>query len=156
MKKLLVLFPALLLGLSPVVRAQVTASISGKVVDATGSGVGGTTVTVKSLDTGATRVVTTDEMGNYRALALPIGPQEVKAEKTAFRTEVRTNVNLQVAQEGVVNFQLQVGAIGDQITVPEEIPVVNTTTSSVSGVVGEFSREGPAAEAAAASTTSLR
>ena len=106
-------------------------------MDATGSGVGGATVTVKSLDTGATRVVTTDEMGNYRALALPIGPQEVKAEKTAFKTEIRTGVNLQVAQEGVVNFQLQVGAIVDQITVTEEIPLVNTTTSSVSGVVGE-------------------
>ena len=120
----------------PVARGQVTASISGKVVDATG-GVGGATVTVKSLDTGATRVVTSDEMGNYRALSLPIGPQEVKAEKTAFKTEVRTGVNLKVAQEGVVNFQLQIGAIVDQITVTEEIPLVNTTTSSVSGVVGE-------------------
>ena len=114
-----------------------TASISGKVVDATGSGVGGATVTVKSLETGATRVVSTDDMGTYRVLALPIGPQEVKAEKAAFKTDVRTGVNLQVAQEGVVNFELQVGAIVDQITVVEEIPLVNTTTSSVSGVVGE-------------------
>ena len=72
LKKLLVLFPALLLGLIPVAHAQVTASISGKVVDATGSGVGGATATVKSLETGATRVVSTDDMGTYRALALPI------------------------------------------------------------------------------------
>jgi hypothetical protein len=141
LKKLLVLFPALLpmllLGLLPVAHAQVTASISGKVADATGSGVVAATVTVKSLETGETRVVTTDEMGNYRVLALPIGHQEVKAEKTAFKTEVRTGLTLQVAQEGVVNFQLEVGAVADQITVTEEIPLINTTTSSVSGVVGE-------------------
>ncbi len=141
MKKLfvryLVLFPVLLFILIQVASAQVAASISGKVVDATGSGVGGATVTVKSLDTGATRVVSTDEMGNYRVLSLAIGPQEVKAEKTAFKTEIRSGVNLEVAQEGVVNFQLQVGAIADQITVTEEVPVVNTTTSSVSGVVNE-------------------
>ena len=146
MKKLLVrflvLFPVLVFAVLfsasiQVASAQVAASISGKVLDATGSGVGGATITVKSLDTGATRVVSTDEMGNYRVLALPIGPQEVKAEKAAFKTEIRSGVNLEVAQEGVVNFQLQVGAIAEQVTVREEVPVVNTTTSSVSGVVGE-------------------
>ena len=67
----------------------------------------------------------------------PSAPSEVKAEKTAFKTEIRSGVSLEVAQEGVVNFQLQVGAIAEQITVTEEVPVVNTTTSSVSGVVGE-------------------
>lgn len=121
----------------PAAQAQVTASISGKVLDVTGAGIGNVTITVKSLDTGATRSVSTDEMGNYRVLALPIGPQEVTAEKTAFKKEVRTGVKLDVAQEGVVNFQLQVGAIIDQVTVVEEIPLVNTTTQSVSGVVNE-------------------
>jgi hypothetical protein len=137
LKKLFLLFPAFLLLFVPLASAQVAASISGKVLDATGSGVSGATITVKSLDTGATRVVSTDEMGNYHVLALPVGPQEVKAEKAAFRTEIRSGVNLEVAQEGVVNFQLQVGAIAEQVTVTEAVPLVNTTTSSVSGVVGE-------------------
>ena len=65
--------------------AQVTAAISGKVEDPSGAGVSGATVTVKSLETGATRVVTTDEAGNFRALSLPLGPQEVKAEKHGFK-----------------------------------------------------------------------
>src|SRR5437899_9104324 len=50
--------------------AQVTAAISGKVADVTGAAVGGANITVKSLETGATRVVATDEAGNFRALAL--------------------------------------------------------------------------------------
>src|SRR5437899_1853581 len=64
-----------------VASAQVTAAISGKVEDASGAAVGGATVAVKSLETGAIRSVTTDEMGNYRVLSLPVGSQEVRAEK---------------------------------------------------------------------------
>src|SRR5437879_1513276 len=84
---------------APAAWAQVTAAISGKVEDATGGAVGGATVAVKSLETGATRVVTTDERGDFRALSLPVGPQEVKAEKTGFKAAVRTGVNLKVGQE---------------------------------------------------------
>jgi len=36
-------------------------------------------VTVKSLETGATRTVTTNDSGDYTVLGLPLGPQEVKA-----------------------------------------------------------------------------
>jgi hypothetical protein len=42
-------------------------------------------VTVKSLETGAERRVTSDEAGNFRILALPLGPQEVRAEKKGFK-----------------------------------------------------------------------
>src|ERR1035438_9950522 len=61
--------------------AQVSAAISGRVEDASGAGVGGATVTVKDVETGATRVVTTDLTGNYRVLSLPIGRLEIRAEK---------------------------------------------------------------------------
>src|SRR5580704_3655007 len=69
--------------------AQVAATISGQIEDAAGIAVGGATVTVKSLETGATRTVTSDEAGNFRVLALPLGPQEVKAEKKGFKAAVR-------------------------------------------------------------------
>ena len=117
--------------------AQVTASISGRVEDATGAGVGGATVTVKNLETGATRVLTTGESGNFRLLSLPLGRQELKVEKTGFKAAVRTGINLEVGQEAVVNLQLEVGEFAQQVIVSAEAPVVNTTTASVSGVVGE-------------------
>jgi hypothetical protein len=117
--------------------AQVTASISGRVEDATGAGVGGATITVKNLETGATRVVTTSDSGNFRVLSLPLGPQEVKVEKPGFKEAVRTGINLEVGQEAVLNLQLQVGEFAQQVIVSGEAPVVNTTTASVSGVVDE-------------------
>jgi carboxypeptidase family protein len=117
--------------------SQVGAAISGRVEDATGAAVAGATVTVKSLDTGAARTATTDDNGNFRVLALPIGPQEIRANKTGFKEAVRTGVNLEVAQQAVVNIQLQVGEFAQQVVVSDESPVVNTTTASVRGVVNE-------------------
>jgi hypothetical protein len=117
--------------------AEVTASISGKVEDATGTPVSGATLTVLSLDTGVTRAATTDDGGNYRVLALPLGRQEVKAEKTGFKVAVRRGINLEVGREGIVNLRLEVGDFVQQVTVTEAVPLVNTTAAAVSGVVGE-------------------
>ena len=117
--------------------AQLPPTISGRVEDASGGAVPGATVTVRSLETGVTRVVTTDEVGNFRALSLPVGRQELKTEKTGFKTAVRTGVNLAVGQEAVVNLQLEVGELVQEVTVSAEAPLVNTTTAPVSGLVGE-------------------
>ncbi|MEP6961171.1 MAG: carboxypeptidase-like regulatory domain-containing protein [Acidobacteriota bacterium] len=112
-------------------------SISGRVEDPTGAAVSGATVTVKVVETGATRTANTDAGGNYRVPGLPVGPQEVRAEKAGFKTTVRSGINLAVAQEAVVNLELQLGAVTDSITVTGEGPVVNVTTSQVFGLVNE-------------------
>ena len=117
--------------------AQVAASISGRVEDASGGAVSGATVTARSLETGATRVAATDPAGNFRILALSVGRQEVKAEKAGFKAAIRTGINLSVGQEAVVNLQLEVGELLQQVTVSAEVPLVNTTTAPVSGLVGE-------------------
>jgi len=119
------------------VRAQVTATISGKVEDASGAAVGGVIVAVKNVETGATRTVITDETGNYRALSLPVGSHDVRAEKPGFRAAVRTGINLAVGQEAVVNLKLEVGELTQEVTVSLETPLVDTTTTSVAGLVGE-------------------
>ena len=133
------LFFALLvtLVLSQFAAGQVTAAISGKVEDPSGAGMKGVAVTVENLETGATRSVLSDDSGNFRTLSLPVGPYQVKAEKAGFKTQIRKGVNLAVGQEAVVNLQLAIGDVSQEVNVSEESPVVNTTTSSVSGLVGE-------------------
>src|SRR5271168_5412507 len=89
--------------------AQVNAAISGKVEDASGAVVHGATVTVKNLETGATRVVTTDDNGDFRVPSLALGHHEMKVEKTGFKSAVRTGIDLAVGQDAVVNVRLEVG-----------------------------------------------
>ncbi|MGA3187624.1 MAG: TonB-dependent receptor [Bryobacteraceae bacterium] len=119
------------------VYAQVAAAISGTVEDPSGAGVGGAKVVVTNAETGATRITATNESGNFSVLSLAAGPHEVKVEKNGFKAAVRKGINLQVAQQAVVNFRLEVGEFVQEVTVTGDVPVVNTTTSATSGIVGE-------------------
>src|SRR5262249_45577199 len=119
------------------IRAQVTASVSGRVEDSTGAAVPGASITVTSLETGAARTLRSDEAGTYRVLSLPVGRYEVKAEAAGFRTALQTGLSLDVGEAAVGNLKLEVGAIQDEVTVTGEAPLVNTTTASVSGLVGK-------------------
>ena len=117
--------------------AQVAGTVSGSVEDASGAPVSGAAVTVKSLETGVTRVVTTNQAGAYTALSLPVGPVEVKAEKEGFKTTVRTGINLIVGQRAVVNLRLELGEVKQEVTVTGGSLLVNTSVTPLSGVVGE-------------------
>jgi hypothetical protein len=117
--------------------AQVTGAISGTVEDQSGGAVSGAVITVKSLETGLSRVTKTNEAGAFRIPSLPLGPQEVTAEKMGFKREVHTGLDLIVGQEMVLNLKLEVGELAQEITLSAEGPVVNTTTAEVSGFVGQ-------------------
>jgi hypothetical protein len=127
---------AILIALRPLT-AQVGASISGRVEDSSGAGIGGATVTVKSLETGASRAVETGIEGYFRLLALPLGAQEVRVEKSSFKPFVRSGIQLAVGQEAVVNVQLDLGPLTQEVEVSADAPLVNTTTAAAAGLVGE-------------------
>src|SRR5207245_609443 len=114
-----------------------TATVTGTVTDTSGAVLPGTAISIKNLETGLTRAVEADLGGNYSIASLPVGEYELTAEKMGFQREVRRGINLVVAQEAVVNLTLQVGSIVQQVTVTEAAPLVNTTTTSTSGVISE-------------------
>jgi hypothetical protein len=114
-----------------------TATILGVVKDNTGAVIPETAVTARNTETGQTRTTTTNADGSYRLPALPVGPYEVRAERAGFQTAIQTNLTLVVSQEAVLNFQLQLGTIEQTISVTAEAPLVNTTTGSLGGLVGE-------------------
>src|SRR5713226_3622232 len=67
---------------------QVTAAISGRVEDPSGAAVAGATVTVTSEETAATRTFMTDDAGNYRFLAMPVG----RYDAIVYRVETAVNM----------------------------------------------------------------
>ena len=117
--------------------AQMSAALSGKIEDSSNALIPSATVTVTNLETGATRTVTSDEAGNYRVLSLPVGRYQIKVEKAGFKARVQSGINLVVSQQAIVNLSLEVGNVEQQVTVTSEASIVNTTTASVSGLVGE-------------------
>jgi len=114
-----------------------TASILGTVKDSSGAVVPNATLTVRNTATGQSRTATADPNGAYRLSALPVGTYEVRVEHPGFQTAVRPDVTLTVAQEAVLNFTLEVGAIEQTISVTGELPLVNTTSGSLGSLVSE-------------------
>src|SRR2546428_13944357 len=108
--------------------AQSTATIVGVVRDS-GGVLPGAMVTVRNVDTGLTRSVPIGGDGAFRFPALPVGPYEIRAELSGFRTLVRSGVRLHVGQEAVVDMGLELGSIQETVTVTAETSVVGTTTS---------------------------
>ncbi len=117
--------------------AQVSASITGLVADASGARVMAAAIKVKNLETGASRNAVTDEAGRYQVLALPVGEYEITVSKNGFGEQVRTGIRLAIGQEATVDLTLRVGGVKQQVTVKEEVPIVSTSTSDISGLVGE-------------------
>ncbi|CAN5887700.1 TonB-dependent receptor [soil metagenome] len=98
-------------------------NIEGTVRDASGGVLPGVTVTVLNTDTGAVRVVITNEQGVYRALLLPLGAYTVSAELEGFRKYEQTGLSLRAGQTIPVHVELGVGSMTEVITVTSESPV---------------------------------
>jgi hypothetical protein len=114
-----------------------TATMSGAVRDSTGAVMPGVIVNVKQIESGLTRTAVTNENGNYAIQFLPVGPYEITADRLGFKPQVRRGINLVVGQQAVVDLTLEVGGAAEQITVTEEVPLVNTTLNSTSGLITE-------------------
>jgi hypothetical protein len=111
--------------------------MAGSVKDTSAAVVPGTAVTAKNIGTGLTRIAETDERGNYRMPALPVGQYEVTAEKAGFHMAVRRGITLVVGQEAIVDLTLEVGAVEQAVTVTAEAPLVNTTVASTAGLISD-------------------
>ncbi|MGH9784632.1 MAG: carboxypeptidase-like regulatory domain-containing protein, partial [Terriglobia bacterium] len=114
-----------------------SAAISGSVRDASGAVIPEATVTVRNTETGLSRTTETGVNGGYNLPALPVGAYELTVEKPGFRQLVRGGLTLAVAQEVVLNLTLEVGQVQQTVEVTGEAPIVNTTTSSTSGLITE-------------------
>ena len=136
-KRAIVWLAVLILAAIPVVAQAPTGTILGTVKDSSGASLPGATVTLRNIDTNLTRTAMTEQDGSYRFAEQPVGHYEIKAEAAGFRTEVRTGLNLEVTQQGVINFTLQVGATTQQVTITSDIPLVNTQDSTLGGTVNE-------------------
>ncbi len=117
--------------------AQILGNIQGYVKDSSGAVLPGATVTVKNVETGASRSAVTTATGFYNARQLPSGNYSVTAALDGFQTVQRDGVRLQVGQTLDIGFELGLAAQTEIITVTSEAPLVETSRSSAASYVSE-------------------
>ena len=104
--KLFLLLLWLVMGVFPAC-AQTGASLSGVVTDQTGAALPDVAVTIKNVDTGATRMIATDGAGRFQVSGLPPGRFEIRAAKKGFADETRTGISLAAGQDATVDIKMQ-------------------------------------------------
>jgi hypothetical protein len=118
---------------------QGTAALNGQVQDPSGLAVAGAKVEALNTGTNATYSAEANESGLYNFPTLPAGTYQVTASKEGFRQVVRPAVELHVSDVITLNFSLVIGSVSQSVTVEGGVPLVETTASSLGGLVNDRS-----------------
>jgi hypothetical protein len=123
----------------PAVAQLPTGTILGVAKDSSGAVLPDTTITITNVDTGLKRTVLTANDGTFREPELPVGHYEVKGEHAGFKTETQRGINLEVTDQAIINFTLEVGSTQQEVVVNAEVSVVNTQDATLGGLVSDTS-----------------
>jgi carboxypeptidase family protein/TonB-dependent receptor-like protein len=124
------------LSTAPVGFAQTeTASIGGRVTDASGGALVGADVEIKNVETNVTDTTKTNGEGLYVFPSLSPGHYLMTVGKPGFKTVDLTGLTLYTQDKIDRNFTLPIGAVSESITVTADQNNINTTDGSVSTVI---------------------
>jgi hypothetical protein len=109
--------------------------IEGVVTDSTGAAVAGATVTVRNLESGSERTMTTDNGGLFRFPLLPLGGYRVTIEAPNFKRLVREGVTLTTGQVATINVSMEAGGLSETVTVNLDSPIADAGKIDVGRVM---------------------
>jgi hypothetical protein len=112
------------------------ASITGTVEDSSGSVVSGARVIAINAGDNIPINATTNAMGVYTLLNLPVGRYRLAYSKDGFKKYERSDVNLAISQVAEIDVVLMVGPGSETVTVTKDAPILQAQTSSISTNLG--------------------
>jgi hypothetical protein len=118
-------------------------AIAGIVTDASGAIVSNVTVTAKHINSEPVWTAKTNTNGAYLLRGLAPGVYEVRFDAMGFKSSFITGVAVYSSRLTKVDATLEVGAVSETVTVMSDVPLLMTTSASVSIVT----RSGAAASA---------
>lgn len=112
-----------------------TGTILGDITDQSGGAVEGAMVSVKNVQTGVERALSTDSAGEYLAPGLLPGTYEVRATSTGFKAIERQDVLLEIGKQVRVDLQLVPGEVTQTVEVTGAVMLVDTTNAVMGGTI---------------------
>ena len=116
-----------------------TGRILGNVTDQNGGNVVGASVTITDVQRGIPRTLITEAGGEYVAGDLLPGTYKVRVEVKGFKVFERQNILLEVGKDVRIDVVLQPGSVSETITITEEVPMVDTTSTTLGGTISNES-----------------
>ena len=121
---------------------ELSATLSGVVMDSSGAVIPKATVSISQSGTSAVRTVQSDESGNYAFSNVPAGTYTLKASSTGFTSFVAKDVILRVGEARGLNVQLKAGAATTTVTVEATAVTVDTESAAQAGNLSSQQIEG--------------
>jgi hypothetical protein len=112
-----------------------TSAIGGEVLDPSGNPVPGAEITVRDLDRGISRTVSSGTSGDYLVLKLELGRYEVQVNHPGFSPVTLTGLQLTLDSEIRLVHKLVIGTDHATVSVTAETVSVDATASAVSGLI---------------------
>ncbi len=118
--------------------ADVTGTIAGRITDPSGATVTNVQVTLRNDNTGLLRTTTTNSIGDYEFLAVPVGDNySLEVQAPGFRRSTRSSIELQVNQHFRADFTLVVGNVTESVTVQAQPVQVESESTQLGDVIDE-------------------
>jgi hypothetical protein len=112
-------------------------TITGRVMDPSGSAVANSTIVVVEKNTGARYETTSGDSGEYSLPFLPPGPYTLTAEISGFKKYVQEGITVTTNQRISLDITMQLGSQVESITVSADVAMLQTATASVGQVISE-------------------
>src|SRR5439155_7267515 len=106
-------------------------TFNGTIVDPTGAAVSAANVQAVNTATNVETAVLTTDAGVFRIPYLQPGTYRLTVSAPGFKTEVRENVILAVAQTLTIDFKLEVGQVSERVIVSSEPPLLETGSAEI-------------------------
>jgi hypothetical protein len=118
------------------IEAQSTsASLTGRITDATKGAVPNAKVDVINTGTRVHYETVTNEIGSYYVTNLPPGSYRVEVEKLGFKAVLKSDLVLHVQDTLEINFEMVLGSASESVTVRGGAPLLDTESSTMGTVV---------------------
>ncbi len=118
-----------------------TGLIQGTVADQNGAVVSGASVTVRNINTGFERTVTSNSDGYFTAPLLPLGTYRVTTSASGFSNTVLENVEVTIGNTLALSIGLKVGGATETVDVSSDSDSVDTARTELSTQINQRSVE---------------
>ena len=131
----LLLLAAIVVAFAPAWGQEVTAGITGTVVDPSGAMVNGANVVATDTERGTVYSAKTNSDGVFTITRVPVGTYSVKASASGFETVVYPTFTLVLNQIANLKFEMKVGQISQTVEAVATAPLLQTESTDVSTVI---------------------
>ncbi len=125
-----ILSAALLFAATPLA-AQSQSRLNGTVTDSSGAVIPGAPVSITNMNTGVTQTAESNASGGFIFPYVTPGSYQLTVEYAGFKTFSQPGITIETGATRTVDVKLDVGEVTEVVTVEAEVPLLESSTSSV-------------------------